>query len=215
MIHVVRSRAAKLAIAAACVLLVIAAGSERFLKLDAEIAAWIRAHAIPENTGAALALTTLGSSPLALSFLVLAAIPFAMKRWWADLALLVMCVVGGILTNPRLKDFFDRPRPFSEGQTLTFPGTSFPSGHAMTATLLWGALLMIALPRLSPPRRTPAVVAAVAIVGIVAATRIYLGAHYLTDVLGGVAFGLLWLAICDAIVRAIAKSPRARDKVTS
>jgi len=205
MIRILRSRAVKLAIAAACVLLVIAAGSERFLELDAEIAVWIRAHAVPGSTNVVLGLTILGSNPLALGILVLAAIPFAIKRWWADLALLTAAIVGGIEINPRLKDFFDRPRPFFEGQALTFPGSSFPSGHAMTATVLWIALLLIALPRLSPPRRTQALAAAVAIVGIVAATRIYLGAHYLTDVLGGVAFGLLWLALCDAAVRAIAK----------
>jgi len=207
--RVLRSRAVKLAIAAACVLLVIAAGSERFLELDAEIAVWIRAHAAPENTNFVLGLTTLGSNPLALGILVLAAIPFAFKRWWGDLALLTASVIGGTQINPRLKDFFDRPRPFFEGQALTFPGTSFPSGHAMTATALWIALLLIALPRLSPPLRPWAMVAAVAIVGVVALTRIYLGAHYLTDVLGGIAFGLLWLALCDAAVRAIAKSQHA------
>jgi len=207
--RILRSRAVKLAIAAACVLLVIAAGSERFLALDAEIAVWIRAYAAPENINVALGLTILGSNPLALGILVLAAIPLAFKRWWADLALLTAGIVGAIQINPRLKDFFDRPRPFFEGQALTFPGTSFPSGHAMTATALWIALLLIALPRLSPPRRPWAMFAAVAIVVIVALTRIYLGAHYLTDVLGGVAFGLLWLALCDAAVRAIAKSQRA------
>ena len=203
-----------MAIAAACVLLVIAAGSERILELDAEIAVWIRAHAASQNTKTALGLTILGSNPLALGVLVLAAVPFAIKRWWSDIALLTASIGGGILITPRLKDFFDRPRPVFEGQALTFPGSSFPSGHAMTATTLWIALLLIALPRLTPPRRTWALVAAVAIVGVVAATRIYLGAHYLTDVLGGVAFGLLWLAICDAAVRAIAK-PRTQDKVTS
>ncbi len=208
-LRVLRSRAVKLAIAAACVLLVIAAGSERFLELDAEIAVWIRAHAASENTNIALGLTILGSNPLALGVVVLAAIAFAFKRWWRDLALLTASVIGGIQINPRLKDFFDRPRPFFEGQALTFPGASFPSGHAMTATALWIALLLIALPRLSPPRRPWAMATAVAIVGVVALTRIYLGAHYLTDVLGGVAFGLLWLALCDAAVRAIATSERA------
>ena len=156
-----------------------------------------------------LGLTVLGSNPLALGILVLAAIPFAIKRWWADLALLTAAIVGGIEINPRLKDFFDRPRPFFEGQALTFPGTSFPSGHAMTATVLWIALLLIALPHVPRARRSWAIAAAVAIVGVVALTRIYLGAHYLTDVLGGVAFGLLWLALCDAAVRSIAKSQGA------
>ena len=205
----VRSRAVRLAIAAACVLLVIAAGSERFLELDAGIAVWIRAHGVPGSTNVVLGLTILGSNPLALGILVLAAIPFAIKRWWGDLALLTAAIVGGIEINPRLKDFFDRPRPFFEGQALTFPGTSFPSGHAMTATALWIALLLIALPHLSRPRRSWAMAAAVAIVGIVALTRIYLGAHYLTDVLGGIAFGLLWLALCDAAIRAFARSQRA------
>jgi membrane-associated phospholipid phosphatase len=52
--------------------------------------------------------------------------------------------------------------------------------------------------------------AAVTLVTIVAATRVYLGAHYLTDVVGGIAFGLLWLTISDAIICWLATKKRPR-----
>ena len=201
-----RSRAVKLAVAAACVLLVIAAGSERFLELDASIARWFRSHFGSAHTQAALLLTAIGSNYFALFILVLAGIPFAIKRWWADLVFLAMGVGGGIALDGSLKGLCNRPRPFSPEQTITFAGSSFPSGHAMTATILWGGLAMIILARVSrPPWRSAVAAAAVALVGLVATTRIYLGAHYLTDVVGGIAFGLLWLAICDAAVRAVVK----------
>jgi undecaprenyl-diphosphatase len=201
-----KSRAAKLAVVASCVLLALAATSERLLEVDFDVTEWFRMRSGSTNTSVALLLTTLGSGYGAMFFLAIAVIVLGIKRWWDDVLFLTIAVGGGLVLDGPLKDLFDRPRPSFANPTIVFPGTSFPSGHAMTATILWGGLLMIVLERVTNPLgRVCALAGAVGIVGVVAVTRVYLGAHYLTDVLGGIAFGLLWLSVCDAAVGAVAK----------
>jgi undecaprenyl-diphosphatase len=73
----------------------------------------------------------------------------------------------------------------------------------MTATTLYAGLVIVLLPHLAMPLRRAAVIAASVVITLVAVTRLYLGAHYLTDVVGGVAFGLLWLVICELAVASL------------
>ena len=103
-------------------------------------------------------------------------------------------MLGGSLLNIVLKHFFHRQRPILENPLVTLTSFGFPSGHTMGATLFYGLLALIAA-RAIPWRwrAVPFVVAAV-IVMLIGVTRIYLGAHYLTDVLAAVAAGVVWLA---------------------
>jgi membrane-associated phospholipid phosphatase len=188
---------------AACVLLVVAGYSANFLEYDRSVTGWFRALAGRSHAEYALLITAFGSSPLAIFIWFLAGIPMSFKRWWYELLFLTLAVGGNLLLNPRLKDLFDRPRPFADDPDFTFIGTSFPSGHAMTATALYAGLVVILLPHLSRPQRRVAIAVGAVVIALIAATRIYLGAHYLTDVLGGVAFGLLWLVICELAVASL------------
>jgi undecaprenyl-diphosphatase len=78
----------------------------------------------------------------------------------------------------------------------------FPSGHAAGTTVLYALAAMLALRRLRrPAARAAAVAFAVFMVLLVCWSRVYLGVHYPSDVLAGAAVGLLWLALCRAIVR--------------
>jgi membrane-associated phospholipid phosphatase len=102
-----------------------------------------------------------------------------------------------MLLNTLLKHQFHRARPTVANPIVTLTSYSFPSGHTMAATCLYGALAAFAFSHLSSWRWRVAVISAAAIlVSLVAFSRLYLGAHYLSDVLAAMAEGLAWLAFC-------------------
>jgi undecaprenyl-diphosphatase len=110
----------------------------------------------------------------------------------------VATIVGGALLNPGLKEVFRRARPSGIEALWISQGYSFPSGHAMGAVLFFGALAYVVYFSVDHSRRMRvlAVVLCVLVILSIGASRIYLGVHYLSDVLAGFAAGLCWLAVC-------------------
>ena len=122
---------------------------------------------------------------------------FLLRRQWAEVA-----VTGGALlsfgVNPLLKIIVDRPRPTDDliAVLQSHDGLSFPSGHAFTAVVIMGLLFYLA-PRLLSWRWAVTVVRAASLVMILLTglSRVYLGAHWPSDVLGGLLFGGITLAL--------------------
>ena len=110
---------------------------------------------------------------------------------------LVMAMLGQWGVNQLGKTLIDRPRPQLDPQLYTV-GASFPSGHAMSATVLYGFLLLWLWPRCRPGLRPWLALAAIGWIAAQALARPLLGAHYLSDVLAGVALGLACLAPAHA-----------------
>ena len=107
-------------------------------------------------------------------------------------------MVGGTLLNPALKAVFHRDRPSGFAALGHAAGYSFPSGHAMGATLLFGSLAYVIYFSIDHSRRLRllAVTLCVLMILCIGASRIYLGVHYLSDVLAGFAAGLCWVGVC-------------------
>ena len=102
-----------------------------------------------------------------------------------------------------VKTLTNRSRPPDALAVQHFHGLAFPSGHATQATAVWGMLAALIAAGNPSWRRTVAVwTAVIVIAGLVGVTRLYLGAHWLTDVLAGWAFGALWLTALLAATRA-------------
>ncbi len=118
---------------------------------------------------------------------------FLLRRGQRRLAaFLVLVAVGGGLLNTAVKVAVDRPRPVVDHPVATASGHSFPSGHSMGSTVTYGALLVAFLPAVRR-RRTLAVVATAVLVLAIGCSRLLLGVHFLSDVLGGFVLGLAWL----------------------
>ena len=130
-------------------------------------------------------------------------------------AWLVLAAVGGeALLNNVLKYFFDRARPDLVAHSVEVTTTSFPSGHAMAAAVLYltlGALLVRT--QRSHAARTAIILTAIIATALIGISRIYLGVHWPTDVLGGWIAGAAWALICWEFARKLqerGKIERAR-----
>jgi membrane-associated phospholipid phosphatase len=150
-------------------------------------------------------ITNVGSARLLLPLIVAVGVGWWLRRrTWRPLALLAAAYLGADLAFNAVMDLVQRPRPPAAILLKPVAGPSFPSGHATQAVAVYGmlaALLAAATPRWA--RKVAAWAAAVVIVEVVAVSRLYLGAHWLTDVLGGLALGAAWLFALLTSVRTI------------
>ncbi|MGZ6372569.1 MAG: phosphatase PAP2 family protein, partial [Candidatus Limnocylindria bacterium] len=120
----------------------------------------------------------------------------------------VLAIGGSLLLNGVMKPFFERPRPqLPWAQVL--PDYSFPSGHAMNSLALFLALAIVAWHLWGRRIGVPAAIAATALVLLIGVSRIYLGYHYVTDVVAGFAASLVWLTV---VAGAIGAGERARGR---
>jgi membrane-associated phospholipid phosphatase len=110
---------------------------------------------------------------------------------------LFSAVGGSALLNLVLKIIFHRTRPVFPQAFLVDTGYSFPSGHTMISLAFYGVIAYIALTYIKGRSwKVLTVVGALVISVVIGFSRLYLGVHYLTDVLAGWAAGGLWLAVC-------------------
>ena len=165
--------------------------------LDGRIANFLHAHA----GGAALtfffAVTYLHSPGAMSAWTAIFAAVLARLRQWYWLLTLTVAVAGGMLVNVVLKASYERLRPHFQDPLLVLTSFSFPSGHAAGATLFYGVLAAFLVSRFYDWRfRAAAVAGAIAMVALVAFSRMYLGAHYLSDVLAAICSSTVWLVLC-------------------
>src|SRR5205807_431151 len=164
---------------------------------DHEVAGWFHAHLTRTFVTVLRAFTEFGSSEWIGVVLFLLVVFFVWKRWWPSLVTLIVAVPGGMLLNELVKVLVHRHRPFVDGPFVDWSGYSFASGHTIGATLLYGQLALFILPIIKGRRwRTLTVSSAALLIALVGFSRIALGAHFLTDVLAAILFGIIWLAFC-------------------
>jgi membrane-associated phospholipid phosphatase len=180
-------------------------------RLDAQIAAWFHAHATPGFTRAMLLLTHANGLAGTGVMAALLAVWFAVRKDYHWLLVTLVAVPGGMLLNVFLKGLFQRHRPTFDDPLLTLATYSFPSGHTAAATVFYGLLacwVVRHVPRTGT--RALAVAAAAVLIALVAVSRMYLGVHYLSDVLAAFAEGCAWLATCIMAVSALQRRRQAR-----
>ena len=180
---------------------------------DVQLSNWLHTHGSPMLTRAMLVLTTLGAT----WFVNCVAIPFLLfllrqrRFYWVGVT--IASVFGGMLLNKLLKYAFLRPRPRFDDPILTLTSYSFPSGHTMAATVLYGVLAAYFLSRTRDwPRRALIISVAAFLIALVAFSRIYLGAHYLSDVLAAMAEGLAWLSLCLTVAYSLRRQNQNREQ---
>ena len=144
-----------------------------------------------------LAITHLHSTVAVSCYAIAVAIFLARQRRWRSLVTVIVTVAGGLTLNVLMKLAFQRPRPSFDNPLLTLNTYSFPSGHVTGSTIFYGLCLAWVYRRTRLLRwRLTALSFAIAALALVGLSRMYLGVHYLSDVVAAFAEGIAWLALC-------------------
>ncbi|MGX7092263.1 phosphatase PAP2 family protein [Hutsoniella sourekii] len=169
--------------------------------LDAQVTQFLVDHRQDWTTDLLLIITQLaGPIMTTLLVIVLGGLVYYYTFNWRMSALsLLLLAIGSLGVNPLVKNLVQRPRPNEALRLVTETTYSFPSGHSFNATLIFG-LLAYLLQALIFQDKKPAVNWLLAgLVALIGFSRIYLGAHFLTDVLAGFALGYLYLTLATQI----------------
>ena len=176
--------------------------SRPIIDLDREFAELLHERATPTLTHLFEAITELGSSHT-LALVALVAVAMLVSRGQLlDALLVVIALVGAELIDAAVKAGFERERPvFADPIARRASGFSFPSAHAGASMALYGVLaFLLSRDRRSPKTRVGCFVGAALLVGAIGFSRLYLGAHYLSDVLAGFTLGLAWATLVVLLI---------------
>lgn len=169
---------------------------------DRQLADELHAHAseTPFLVGVADVLSFIGSWMFLVPLGLLIAAAFVRRKQYAIAVVWVLALALGPLMNTIIKHVFQRPRPFPK----PVDDWSFPSGHSMNSFIYFGLVTYVLF--LVIPRRWVKFAAAASLlclVILIGCSRMYLTRHYLSDVMGGFAFGAGWMAAWIAVLELV------------
>lgn len=171
--------------------------------LDRQVTAWFVRHRTSWLTTGANAASALTDTPSVLGLVVGAGSMLALLRCWRRLAVLLVSVLVELATYVSVTFLVARPRPDVALGMVPVTG-SYPSGHAAMGVALYGALAVIVVSLLPRPLvPTAAATTTVLVVVAVSLSRLYLGLHYLSDVVVGVLLGLAALVVAVVAARSL------------
>ncbi|HEY6250241.1 MAG TPA: phosphatase PAP2 family protein [Candidatus Angelobacter sp.] len=169
-------------------------------RFDSAIRGWVHQYSSPTMTEVAKTASWLGEYGVAIA-LVVALVLFLAFRWRRAALWLTITQAGALVLNVSLKYAFHRTRPDPFFGSLPH-SYSFPSGHALFSFCFYGVLAGLLVDRIrSGIARTLIWIAASALIAAIGLSRIYLGVHYPTDVVGGYLTAAIWVSSMIAFDR--------------
>jgi undecaprenyl-diphosphatase len=165
--------------------------------IDTATTAFLHGLASPTLDTLMAATTVLGSSPVLAAVVGLAVVILVVRRRRVEAAFIVIAFVGTLVLNDWLKLLVQRPRPGFDWAEV-WPETGFPSGHSMNSFVVYLAIALVIWQLGGRRAGMVALVLAIVLAVSVGISRIYLGAHWLSDVIGGYLAGALWLLLLAA-----------------
>ncbi len=173
-------------------------------RVDGPITRALAARRADWVTSVLSSVTELGAAVVLVSAVVIVGlVAYWLTRSWVPLLVLTLSLLGTVVLGDVVKQLVGRPRPTGY-RMIDVSGSGFPSGHAAQSAAVYGALAYLAAGWVRSWRAKVAVwTVALVVLLLVGFSRVYLGAHWTTDVLGGYALGTVWLAAVLVTVSAI------------
>ena len=163
---------------------------------DQRFADWLHGRATDPLTDLFDVITFLGNFVTLLAVTVVAVAILWRRRERTDALFVAMAFVGAQVLSNGMKLGFRRDRPFFPDPLASESTFSFPSGHALVSLAVYGAIALVLARRLSTNGRRALLFAGVAVLVLaIGFSRLYLGVHFLSDVLAGFAAGIAWLSL--------------------
>jgi len=163
-------------------------------KSDHAVYLWFQNLRSPLLDQVVTTLTELGDTLVVTTVVIAVAAWLLWQKLWRTLVYWLLATAGGSAINSAIKLAIHRVRPGD----MHYSGVSiysFPSGHSTTNAVIYGFLAIVLMRQVRPAWRIVIVTIAIVYVLLIATSRLYLGAHWFSDVIGGLAFGSLWLAM--------------------
>ncbi len=178
------------------ILMAILVRGEHVNEMDSAIIAWIQNMEHPILTQIAVGLSFIGSrDPVILLTIIVIVLSYRLLKHRMEIVLLIGVVLGSSILNLLLKLGFQRARPDLH-RLVEITGYSFPSGHSMAAFSFYGVLAYLLWRHIpSNTGRWMLVIIATVMILSIGISRIYLGVHYPSDILGGYLAACTWLAL--------------------
>lgn len=175
--------------------------------LDSLSVVWLSSHRLSILNGLALSLSFLGGLPSMIVIAGLCNVYFIRLKQYANLLIVSLGLLGASATGWILKYLIQRPRPDEMYQMVQTYGASFPSAHSIYAAVVCGSIMFI----FRKHRQVKLIYLGALLwflsMGI---SRVYLGAHFPTDVIAGWGIGWIWVAILWLM---LSSKPLSRNKL--
>lgn len=166
--------------------------------VDSPLTRWLVANRVDWLTSLMRGITQLADPWFVVTFVTVVGLVVVWRRdrWRMDLTVLVVSSGGAALLMTGIKLLIERPRPSIGAVVASASGFAFPSGHSTLAVAMFGAAAWVAARKVADRRKQLAIWAlAVVLALLVGFSRLYLGVHWLSDVLGGFTLAALWLVL--------------------
>ena len=167
---------------------------------DKIILLWIHSFSNPILDRVMQTITRLNDPEVVSVVAGIALILLLWKRYYPEAKIFVIDCAGGVVLSYGLKSVFGKTRPDLWESAIEEVSFSYPSGHALGSTVLYGFLAYI-LATSYPQFSWSIYIAAVALIGAIGSSRLYLGVHWPTDIIGGYGIGFLWLTFCITMLK--------------
>ena len=154
----------------------------------------------PGLTIIAIDLTALGSATI-LALLTFSAVLFQlMRKNYFDFSFLMISALGSGGFTYLLKAYFERSRPDQSMRLVNAGGFSYPSGHSLASSAIYLALAIVISRKLKTSKESGILfLLGMGLISIIGLSRIYLGVHYLSDVVAGIMIGIAWTSILNSV----------------
>lgn len=168
--------------------------------MDNDVLRWMVEHRVPWVTDVFWVITTIGNTFAMTVLATITTVVLLRLGRRSDAVMVAGAMLTGFAVMNLLKLYFSRDRPLIPDRLVDITTHSFPSGHAMMSAILATTVTALMLRSTATWLRNPVVLALPAIASVlIGLSRIYLGAHWTTDVLAGWIFGLVWGAAAVGI----------------